>query len=855
MEKRNILWLFLLLAVFCTGTIQAQNTNVAYQDEHVRFTVIADGVFRLEYAPDGAFIDDKSFLAVQRSYPEVDFKAKTKGKWVEISTSKATLRYKKGTGAFTAQNLSIASAKDLRPAFRWKPGDKQKGNLKGTLRTLDRMDGDMFDGQTKVEIPDGLLAVDGWTLIDDSKNFLFDNSEWEWVKVRPDKDGQDWYFMAYGHNYKQALKDYTLFAGKVPLPPRYAFGYWWSRYWAYTDNEIRTLIDNFHMYDIPLDVLVLDMDWHHIAPGKGGWTGWTWNDRLYPDHKQLLKYIKSNDLQITLNLHPADGIAPYEEQYPAMAKDLGIDPASNKTIEWLSSDKRFMTAFFKDILHPMEKEGVDFWWLDWQQWMYDKKVDSLNNTWWINYCFYSDMERNRDVRPMIYHRWGGLGNHRYPIGFSGDTHITWKSLQFQPYFNSTSSNVLYGYWGHDLGGHTSGKVEPEMYTRWMQFGTYSPIMRTHTAKAHETEKEPWAFGQYYLTVLSQTIRQRYELAPYIYTMARKNYDEAISLCRPMYYDYPETAEAYDKMYRNEYMFGDQILVAPVVTPLENGFSRMDVWLPEGSRWYEWCTGTLFDGGQVVNRAFALDEYGVYVKAGSIIPLYTNEVKNLRSNDSEVVVTVFTGGNGTFNFYEDNGNDKHYDTQYAFTPLSSTWDANELTIRIGARKGQYEGMPANRKYSVKVVGEAVPERVTVDGKDTGFQFDGDHMELTVAIAETDCAKEKVVTLHYPANRVFVADGIVGQMKRVETSFLDLKRRRDSHPGIVFTEDVGFMVNTGRAISYHPENIKAYVARFHDCYNRLPQVLDEQKVLPEDKTLFLQMSNWTEPAAAGETVAAE
>ena len=385
MEKRNILWLFLLLAVLYTGTIQAQNTNVAYQDEHVRFTVIADGVFRLEYAPDGAFIDDKSFLAVQRSYPEVDFKAKTRGKWVEISTSKATLRYKKGTGAFTAQNLSIASAKGLRPAFRWKPGDKQKGNLKGTLRTLDRMDGDMFDGQTKVEIPDGLLAVDGWTLIDDSKNFLFDNSEWEWVKVRPDKDGQDWYFMAYGHNYKQALKDYTLFAGKVPLPPRYAFGYWWSRYWAYTDNEIRTLIDNFHMYDIPLDVLVLDMDWHHIAPGKGGWTGWTWNDRLYPDHKQLLKYIKSNDLQITLNLHPADGIAPYEEQYPAMAKDLGIDPASNKTIEWLSSDKRFMTAFFKDILHPMEKEGVDFWWLDWQQWMYDKKVDSLNNTWWINY--------------------------------------------------------------------------------------------------------------------------------------------------------------------------------------------------------------------------------------------------------------------------------------------------------------------------------------------------------------------------------------------------------------------------------------------------------------------------------------
>lgn len=102
--------------------------------------------------------------------------------------------------------------------------------------------------------------------------------------------------MAYGHDYKSALKDYTMFAGKIPLPPRYAFGYWWSRYWSYSDNELRELLRKFRMYDIPLDVLVIDMDWHYTEPGKGGWSGWTWNKRLFPNPGRLLADLKRKEL-------------------------------------------------------------------------------------------------------------------------------------------------------------------------------------------------------------------------------------------------------------------------------------------------------------------------------------------------------------------------------------------------------------------------------------------------------------------------------------------------------------------------------------------------------------------------------
>lgn len=185
----------------------------------------------------------------------------------------------------------MITSENVFPSFIWMPGQNQHGNLRGTYRTLDGMDGNiqtqtwvtgLQQGDSLV-LEDGLLATDGWTFIDDSYSYLFNNDEgWEWVKERSSVYKQDWYFMAYGHDYKSALKDYTLFAGKMPLPPRYAFGYWWSRYWPYSDKEFRQLINNFHTYNIPLDVLVIDMDWHYTEEGKGGWTGWTWNRNLFP---------------------------------------------------------------------------------------------------------------------------------------------------------------------------------------------------------------------------------------------------------------------------------------------------------------------------------------------------------------------------------------------------------------------------------------------------------------------------------------------------------------------------------------------------------------------------------------------
>ena len=836
--------LLLLLGLCAMQTPQAQDLhkNVAYADNHVRFTVISDGAVRMEYAPDGQFVDTKSFVAVQRAYPAADYRVK-RGAWIEIATPKMVLRYRKNSGPFTASNLSVCSPKGAAVPFVWKPGMQQKGNLKGTYRTLDGYDGDTYvydDRRPKMPIEDGLLATDGWTLIDDSDNFLFDgDKEWEWVEKRPDDGAQDWYFLAYGHDYKAALRDFTLFAGKMPLPPRYAFGYWWSRYWAYSDKELRTLVKNFRAYDIPLDVLVIDMDWHYTDGDRGGWTGWSWNRTLFPDPAKFLRWLDGEGIRSTFNLHPADGVRCGEDSYADVARDMGIDPASKQTVPWVSSDKKFIRSIFRRILTPMERDGVDFWWLDWQQQPTDPAVEGLSNTWWLNYVFFSDMEKNRDVRPMLYHRWGGLGNHRYQIGFSGDASITWASLDFQPYFNSTASNVLYGYWSHDIGGHhMADRIDPELYIRWMQFGALSPVMRTHSAKSAGLKKEVWNFAPEHADILRSTIRQRYALAPYIYTMARKAYDEGISLCRPMYYEWPEASEAY--AFRNQYLFGDDILVAPVTAPGKEGYATVKVWLPEG-KWYEWQTGTMLDGGRTVERTFALDEYPVYVRAGAILPMYGDTVKNLNANDEEILLTLFPGGSGEFSLYEDNGDDKRYAAEFARTHLKSVRNGNLLTVTVGKRTGAYCGMPAERKFSVKVLASAAPASVTVDGAKADWTYLGEEFALVVEIPRTDCAAEKVVCIRYEDAEVDF-NGVPAAARRMARAMEEFKYHAARKPWeqswrYTYTDEFGPMGSIAEAVEYAPERIPQLIGEFRKAYDDLPGVLRRQGLSQEESEWFL------------------
>lgn len=831
---RKLVVCFLLFGML---GLKAQTiNNIAYQDGKVRFTLITDGAIRLEYNPRGNFIDYRSFVAINRQYPKVDYKLKNSKKYVYILTKSLSLKYLKGEGPLTAKNLVIKSARGLFP-FKWMPGLKDSLNLKGTIQTLDNMDGQYYiskDRRIKKELDDGLISKSGWTVIDDSKNFLFDNTDFAWVKERTDTLSQDVYFLGYGHNYKKALRDFTVFAGKVPLPPRYAFGYWWSHWWDYSDKEIRDLREHFAQYNIPIDVIVLDMDWHYSDGKRGLWTGYNWNTHLLPSAQGFINYLHQSGIKTTMNLHPASGIYPYDPHFKDMLIKMNL-PDTTSHVPYVGSDKNFMKSYYGVMLRQYEKMGVDFWWYDWQQNLFDTKLKNLNNIWWINYVGFEDMLRNSSTRPMIYHRWGGLGNHRYPIGFSGDSYITWASLDFQPYFNATASNVLYSYWGHDLGGFYQKDFNPELYARWLQFGVFSPIFKTHYTKNNQVYKEPWLFNYKYFTIIRNTILNRYKILPYLYTMARETYDKALPICRPMYYDYPDKNEAYEM--KNEYMFGDNMLVSPITKPSVEEISDNKVWLPSGNDWYEMSTGTLLHGGETLTRKFKLDEFPLYVKAGSILPFY-GKVKNAQSNKDSIIVTVFPGASrGEFTIYEDNGVNKNYDVEYATTKLSQERKDSTLIIKIGVRKGHYSEMPANRKYCIEVLVSGVPRSLTINGKPGKFKYDGENLSVFVSIPETSCAIEKTVILNYPSKVPVLADGLLGQMHHIQYLVDEEKVRKN---GFIPTDSLADLESIGSALSYFPEQLNERVITFRKSLMLLEGILRENKIQEDNiKWIMHQM----------------
>ena len=774
-----------------------------------RFTVLTPQLIRLEWSGDGKFEDRASLAFLNRKLPVPPFTASVVGDSLVIKTSALELRYQRNSGRFSPANLSVAFQLNGTPVV-WKPGTPDTGNLKGTTRTLDGVNG-------SIRLEPGLLSRDGWTLVDDSARLLFDHSDWAWVTARPPGDRQDLYFLGYGHDYRRALGDFIKVAGKIPLPPRFVFGAWWSRYWAYTDTELMALVAEFRAHDLPLDVLVIDMDWHLTFPDRKGalddsghslgWTGYTWNRSYFPEPEKFLGWAHAQGLKTTVNLHPASGVQPFEEAYPEMARAMGIDTSTKQYVKFDIGNPRFAENYFKVLHHPLEQQGIDFFWLDWQQ-EGTTSVTGLNPTFWLNYVHSTDMER-RGKRPLIYHRWGGLGNHRYQIGFSGDTISTWESLTFQPYFTATAANVGYGYWSHDIGGHMPGKVDPEMYTRWVQFGAFSPILRTHSTKNPEAERRIWAYPLKYYDVMRQAVNLRYALIPYIYTAARQAHDTGISLLRPMYYDYPEAAAAYQ--YTGQYLFGDAMLVAPVTTALDplHHLAKKAVWIPEGE-WVEWSTGNRFKGPGAIERNYALDEVPVFLKAGAILPL---QPKMRFSNEKPVdplILTIFPGGASSTRLYEDAGNSTGYqNTEAAWTTIGTEKpDANTLVVRVQPVEGLYPGMPVERGYELRLFETWPPDAVTCNGQPiafnpdpeatSGWRYEGEGLTTVIRLPRMPVSTPAEVTVKISAEKaakLALLDGAVGRLARIRRLF---KAVNNTGPDSLLR-----LATTGRRIELKPE----------------------------------------------------
>lgn len=685
-----------------------------FKTKSIRITVLTPCMVRLE---TGSFTDLPTQTVWNREFPKVDCTAEQNDHIFTIKTKEATFCIdiaKKRMQSVTLVGGTVVT-------------DFERGNLLGTARTLD-----MVNGATKLE--KGILSRSGVAVMDDSKSLLLEQDG----RILSRESCSDLYFFAYGHDYLRCLRDFYKLTGAVPLIPKYALGNWWSRYRAYTQDEYQNLMQEFINRKLPITVATIDMDWHwtdvyerfgeKADPGKPrtkqemfynahmpGWTGYSWNTELFPDHRKLLDWLHAQGFHVTLNVHPSQGIRYFEDGYADACRTLGMDPEKQERIPFEIGDTKFVESYMDDIHHPLEDEGVDFWWLDWQQGT-TTAIPGLDPLWALNHYHTLDSGRG-DKRPLILSRYAGLGSHRYPLGFSGDSHITWKSLDFQPYFTNNAANAGYTWWSHDIGGHMRGYQDDELYLRWLQYGVFSPINRLHSSNSDFMGKEPWK-RCFAVNLISQDfLRLRHKLIPYLYSANYQTHKNAIPICMPMYYRY-DCDDAYET--KNQYIFGSQLLVCPITTPADKrlNLASSRVWLPEG-RWTDIFNGRIYRGGQWVNMYRDLDSIPVLAGEGAIVPMYLHSQNNDLSLEQPLEINVWRG-TGTYELYEDDGETNAYlDGRSVITRMEVSGQGNRLCFTICAPTGDTSLLPQRRQMVIRFRDVANAD-ATVNGECADFR---------------------------------------------------------------------------------------------------------------------------------------
>lgn len=614
--------------------------NMVYW-RHFRVTLLGSMLLRVEEDESDCFCDEATQVVWFRDQPHVWHQVEAQEDACIIVTERVRFCLREPL----AQSEVVLS--DGR-----KVALDNAGNLLGTYRTLDCCDGDFaipYGGKREqghtIALENGVLSRNGVAVLDDSASLLLAPDGTVMPRPHPQRD---WYLFAYGWEYRQAIQGLYAICGAPPHLPRFALGNWWSRYWAYTQREYLALMDSFAEREIPFTVATVDMDWHpsqDLPDGADGWTGYTWNQTLFPDERAFLQALHARQLHVTLNLHPALGIRWFEKQYPEMARRMGVNPETKETIPFDITNVDFVNAYF-DLLHkPYERDGVDFWWIDWQQGK-NTAIAGLDPLWSLNH--YHSLDIAKEKEQLILSRYAGIGSHRYPLGFSGDTHVTWDTLRYLPYFTATASNAGYTWWSHDIGGHMCGVKDDELFVRFVQFGVFSPIHRLHSSKARTLSKDIAAYPGGRGLIVREFLQLRHAMIPMLYTANCETAEKGLALIEPMYYEVPKEEAAYQCS--GQYLFARQMIAAPITEHSDaDGLVTTRVWLPEGS-WTDFFTGDTYHGGwQQMTRA--LDTFPLLVKAGGIVVLDGAVKGNSTALPTVLDVHVFAG-DGTYTLIEE-----------------------------------------------------------------------------------------------------------------------------------------------------------------------------------------------------------
>lgn len=684
----------------------ANEANII-KGKYYRITVLSLNLVRLEYSPTGVFLDEPTSLVWNRNFGPVNFNKREDNTYLEISTPYFKINYVKeknfvGNKLTPDANLKVNI---LGSNTLWYYGNPEVKNMKIS-------DNELRSGALK---ENGLYSLDGYATIDDSNSkILLEDGTFCDRKFKE----IDIYLFVYNKDFTLCLKNFYALTSAPPLIPRYALGNWWSKDVGYNDRDIKDLIDKFKSKNIPLSILLLDSSWHKKIDNFEG--GYTFNNSLFSNPLALIEYLKENKIHLGLSLSPSEGFSSIDEVFQESTKYI---ETKNGIIPFNILNPRFIDVYFKMYIHPLDKLGINFYWLK------NTSKLSYNELFLLNHYQTYDMLRNFDNRPLILSSYAGLGSHRYPILYSGKQKVSWDLLRSIPKHNFSATNGGISWWAHDIGGYYKGVEESELFIRFVQLGVFSPIFKFGSDTSKYYKREPWKWDIKTYSIVKEYLNLRHKLVPYLYSLAYLFYKNSQPLLKPLYHTDEFVID--DERYRNEYYLGNELLVCPILNKKDPVMERTvcQMFLPSGT-WYDFVTGKKFLGNKSYVSFIKEQDYPIFARAGSIIPMGSNLNINDLTPPQEMEIHIFPGCSNSFKLYEDDGTTNLYlKGHYLLTVIDYKYESNGYVLTLKALEGKAGIVPDKRNYkfrfrntknSTQIVvlhnGENYPFTTYVDGND-------------------------------------------------------------------------------------------------------------------------------------------
>lgn len=673
-----------------------EQKNIITGDKY-RFSILSPRLIRIEYNKDNKFENRATSLVVKRNFGSTNFTVEQTELSLTITTEYFTLTYVKGTPV-NSKNLKVKVNGTDR---EWYPSHKEIRNLGSINYSLDYL-------ENNLKLDKGLYSFDGFATLDDSTNLVLENDNFI-----PREPTYDMYLFVYNKDLGLCLQDYFNLTGYPPMIPRYTLGTWWYKNDPYNMYDIDNILKEFYDNHLPISVFLLGNKWHNREENFA-------YDRTLFDTNILNKYYKSKRVKFGLTINPELPIYPKDPLFNTLSN--AINNYDNKYLSFIPLNNNTISIYLNTVISNLKSTGINIFSID-----YNNEKDK-QGLFLLNHYHY--VIANLNEVGVILSRNPGIAPHRYPIIYSGQTRVSWDTLKALPTYNNSAANLGITWHAHAIGGYYGGIEDDELYLRYIQFGVFNPIFILAGDTGKYYKREPWKWNQLNLSVIRTYMQLRNKLIPYIYNEGYNYHEYGVPLIQPLYYKYPKIYD--EPNYVNQYFFGSRIMISPIIKKKNIEMNRVvqRIFIPSGT-WYDYFSGKKFAGNKYYVNFYKDEDYPIFVKEGSIIPMSLDDTSDLPRN---MEIQIFPAENGlysSYELYEDDGISLNKNYNYIIIKMNLDRVENGYKFTITKKEGNLN-VP-NRTYLLRFKNMKNPDKIIV-------KYQGQTKECQAIVEKNDLLLE-------------------------------------------------------------------------------------------------------------------